>query len=255
MRDIVTFDVETTGLNPKTDYIIQLAMIKLDGTTLQVKETKKCYICPSGEFEISQQAFEKHGITKEFLKTNGVLLKGVAQKIIDFFEGCDILTYNGNNFDIYFLYSNLKDVGFEFNLENRTFYDAFLMYKRLHPSTLDAVYNYYTGKTLENAHDAYNDVKATIEIFKHLQQTEHLTLEEMSTLDENQLFSPERSINKKEVNGEKIITFAVGKYKDEEFINVCKKDPNYIKWFAENIATDYTKRTLKEYYNSKKETK
>lgn len=253
MKDIVAFDVETTGLNPQKDYIIQLAMIKLDAQTLDVKEQKKCYINPDGDYEISSQAFEKHGLTKEFLKHNGVNLKGVGQKIVDFFDNCDILTYNGNSFDIYFLYSNLKAVGIDFNIDNRIFYDAFLMYKKLHPSTLEAVYKYYTGEKLEGAHDAFNDVKATIEIFKHLhrgegERMENLTRDDMNEMEENKLYSPEKSINVRLLDNDQLITFAMGKYKEEEFMSVCKKDPQYIKWFFDNIATTYTKRVLKEYY-------
>lgn len=260
-KDLVAFDVETTGLNPHKDFIIQLAMIKLDGESLNVKEQKKCYIRPEGEYEITPQAFEKHGITKEFLKVNGVNLKSIAQKIIDFFEDCDILTYNGNNFDINFLYSNLKDTGFDFKLEGRIFYDAYLMYKRLHPSTLEAVYKYYTGDELEGAHDAFNDVKATIEVFRHIQDTEGLSLEEMQELDENKLYSPEKSIIVKQVAGSDDstsvyenceIVFASGKHKDEEFMKICKQDPNYIKWFMENVASDYTKSVLRGYYKTNK---
>lgn len=259
MKDIVAFDVETTGLNPQKDYIIQLAMIKLDAQTLEVKEQKKCYINPDGDYEISPQAFEKHGLTKEFLKQNGVNLKGVGQKIVDFFDNCDILTYNGNGFDVYFLYSNLKAVGIDFNIDDRIFYDAFLMYKSLHPSTLEAVYEYYTGNKLEGAHDAFNDVRATIEVFKHLHQSpyeknplntnwEGLTRDEMKKMEENKLYSPEKSINVRLLDDDQLITFAMGKYKEEEFMSVCKKDPQYIKWFFDNVATIYTKRVLKEYY-------
>lgn len=261
-KDLVAFDVETTGLNPRKDFIIQLAMIKLDSETLNVKEQKKCYIKPEGEYEISPQAFEKHGITKEFLKSNGVNLKSVAQKIIDFFEDCDVLTYNGNNFDVNFLYSNLKNVGFDFKLEGRVFYDAFLMYKRLHPSTLEAVYKYYTGDELEGAHDAFNDVKATIEVFRYMQDMEGLSMEEMRELDENKLYSPEKSIIVKQVAGSDDsssvyenceIVFASGKHKDEEFMKVCKQDPSYVKWFMENVASDYTKSVLREYYKVNKQ--
>lgn len=260
MKDIVAFDVETTGLNPQKDYIIQLAMIKLDSKTLEVKEQKKCYIKPEGDYEISPQAFEKHGITKEFLKQNGVNLRSVAQKIIDFFDNCDILTYNGNSFDVNFLYSNLKAVGFEFNIEGRIFYDAFLMYKKFHPSTLEAVYEYYTGQALDGAHDAYNDVKATIEVFRHMHQGpgdkwEGLTRDEMDKMDENILYSPEKSITVRLLEEGKMITFAMGKYKDEEFMSICKKDPQYIKWFMDNVASTYTKNVLKQYYMERRESK
>ena len=31
-------------------------------------------------------------------------------------------------------------------------------------------------------------------------------------------------------------------------MEVSKKDPGYIKWYMENLAADYTKNILREYY-------
>lgn len=256
IKDIVAFDVETTGLNPQKDFIIQLVLKKLTGDTLEVKETRQWYIEPIHAYEITPQAQEKHGITKEFLKKNGVPLKSIAKEILDFFDGCDILTFNGNTFDVNFLYSNLKQIGYEFDINNRIFYDAFLMYKKLHPSTLEALYLHYTGNILDGAHNAFNDVDATIEVFKHLHQGpgdkwEGLTRADMDKMEENYIDSPERSVcYKPGINpDEKIIVFATGKHKDEEFMKVCKQDPSYIKWFMENVASEFTKNMLRTYYN------
>ena len=259
-KHIVAYDVETTGLNPQKDFIIQLVLKKIDSKSLEVIDTREWYIQPIHTYEISAQAQEKHGITKEFLKTHGVSLKDIAQEVLDFFEDCDVLTYNGNSFDVSFLYSNLKQVGYEFDISDRIFYDAFLMYKKLHPSTLEAVYEYYTGKELEGAHNAFNDVDATIEIFKHLHQGlgdkwEGLTRDEMTQMDENKIYSPEKSITIRKEGDEDLITFANGKHKDEEFMKVCKQDPSYIKWFMESVATDYTKKILREYYSKHRPTK
>lgn len=248
-RDIVAFDVETTGLNAQKDFIIQIALVKFDSLTYEVKDSKSWYINPLHAYEITPQAFEKHGITKEFLNKNGVALKDVAQEILDFFDNCDILTYNGNSFDVNFLYSNLKQVGYDFDISNRTFYDAFLMYKTLHPSTLEAVYKHYTGKELDGAHDAFNDVNATIEVFKALHDQEALTTEEMNEMEENKIFSPEKSIK---IVPSGVIYFATGKHKDEEFMKICKQDPSYIKWFLDNVASEYTTKILREYYKSNK---
>ncbi len=253
MKDIVVFDVETTGLRPQKDYIIQLSAMLLDGETLWVKDTRNWYIEPVGEYDIAQGAFEKHGITKEFLKKNGVKLKDIANEIIEFFGDYNILTYNGNSFDVNFLYCNLLREGVEFNLSNRVFFDAYLMWKKIHPSTLEAVYKYYTGKTLDDAHNSVADVQATIEVFKHLRDQENLTIDIMESAEENQLISPEKSIVSKNMDGENKLFFATGKHKDEEFMHVCNTDPTYIKWFFDNVATLYTKRLLKKYYESHKD--
>lgn len=244
MKDIVAFDVETTGLNPRNDFIIQLSCMLLDGETMIVKNKQNWYINPDCKYEISQQAFEKHGLTKEFLKEHGNKLKDISQDIINFFGDYDILTYNGNSFDINFLYFNLLNIGVEFDINGRNYYDAFLMYKKCHPSTLEAVYKYYTGQDLESAHNATADVEATVEIFKHLHTDENLNRLDMNEMEINHLYSPENSITLK--NGQ--IFFNMGKYKDVEFMRVCREDPSYIKWFFNSVASLYTKQTLKKYY-------
>jgi DNA polymerase III alpha subunit (gram-positive type) len=46
MKNIVCIDVETTGLDPKNDYIIQLAAVKIDGSTLELMDRKQYFIKP-----------------------------------------------------------------------------------------------------------------------------------------------------------------------------------------------------------------
>ena len=246
MRDIVCFDVETTGLSQKEDFIIQLSMIKLNPQLEEVAR-KNWYIKPIHTYEIKTTAIEKHGITKEFLESNGVDLRDIGQEILDFVEDCDFLTYNGNSFDIGFLYKDLKLVGYNLNMEGRTCYDAFLLYKLIYPSTLEAVYKRCTGKDLEGAHNATNDVEATIEVYKALRE---LNVE----VDENafNMVSPEGSIRKVVIDGVESLVFSFGKYKDDEFSSVCQKDPQYVKWFLANVCSEYTFNILKKYCAERK---
>lgn len=69
---IVCFDVETTGLSPIEDYIIQLAMVKFDSQTFKQIDSRNWYIEPAHAYEITPGAHDAHGLTKEFLKENGV---------------------------------------------------------------------------------------------------------------------------------------------------------------------------------------
>lgn len=250
MRNIVCYDVETTGLSIKNDYIIQLSLVKFDPRTFKEIEFRNWYIKPIHAYTIDPGASEKNGLTKEFIEANGVELKSIAQEIIDFFEDCDVLTYNGNKFDINFIIKDLEIVGYYFNLENRIFYDAMLIYKDLYPSTLAAVYKRYTGKELEGAHDALCDVRGTIEVFRHEIQTENQSLEELSKKPYNQIISPEGSIRRLE-SGD--ILFNVGKYRNSEFMDVMSKDPQYIQWFGENVASKRTKQILNEYFRARKQ--
>lgn len=251
---IVCFDVETTGLSPIEDYIIQLAMVKINSKTFEEVDKRMWYIEPAHAYEITPGAFEAHGLTKEFLKENGVSIRDIAPEIIKFVEDADYLTYNGNSFDVKFIHKDLALFGFEFPIDGKVFYDAFSLYKIYHPSTLSAVYKIYTGQELEGAHDAFTDVKATIEVFKGIQKEQNAELADWAEMKENQMLSPEGSIRRATNMGQEgdYIVFAVGKYKDTEFCEVLRKDPLYIRWFGANVASGYTKRILNEYVSRKR---
>jgi hypothetical protein len=80
-------------------------------------------------------------------------------------------------------------------------------------------------------------------------QTHGLTYEDINEYQENNLLTPDGTIRNVAAADEELkIVFAVGKYKDSEFMDVIKKDPSYIKWYMENLASDYTKKVLREYY-------
>lgn len=253
-NNVVCFDVETTGLNPVNNFIIQLAMVKFDLKTFETIDQRNWYIKPAHVYEISPEAQSKHGITKEFLEENGVTIKSIAQEIIDFVSDSDYLTFNGNTFDVKFLYKDLEMFGFTLPMKDKIFYDAFSLYKTYHPSTLEAIYKNYTGKDLEGSHNAFNDVNATIEVFKHLQKETGVDIAEWAESPSCQMLSPEGSIRRASHPGsdENIIVFACGKHKDEEICEVLAKDYQYTKWFAENVASQYTRDILRKYVQEKR---
>jgi DNA polymerase-3 subunit epsilon len=246
---IVAWDTETTGLNPKEDFIIQLACVKFEKATGDVIAEKSWYIKPAHSYTISPKAQEVHGLTKEFINENGVYFKEIYQEFFKLIEDSDLLTYNGNSFDIKFLNEECKRWGLELPVYGKMFYDSFSMECRFAPRNLGAVFKKYMGYELEGAHDALQDVKATVKVFQEQIKQNNLTYEDINLYQENNLLTPDGTIRNAAAPGEDLkIVFAVGKYKDSEFMDVSKKDPSYIKWYMENLAADYTKKVLKEYY-------
>lgn len=246
-KHIVAFDVETTGLSFTTDYIIQIAGVKFDNE-FNVIDTFETLVKPIKDFEIAEGALEKHGITKEIILTEGADLKTVAENFTKFIDGCDMLSYNGRNFDVRMISKDFASVGVSFDLD-RVFFDSLLLESKLNPRTLESVYKRYTGKELENAHNALYDVLATIEVFKHQVQTystQDVSLDDIMLFEESTIFCVDGMIKK---DGDNIL-FARGKYKDVEFMEVARKDAGYIKWFMNNPEFDnHTKQTLREYYH------
>ena len=254
MKNIVAFDVETTGLDTSKDFVIQLSGVKFDKDFNILGEFNE-YVCPKSDFEIADGAFEKHGIAKDFLLSVGKWMEVVGKEFLEFITDCDLLSYNGNRFDVKILSKDLKAAGLEFDL-NRTFYDALALEAKLQPRTLDAIYKKYTGKDLENAHNALYDVKATIEIFKHQMDSfrhdveisadpDIAVFDYVANFEESRIFDVDGMFRKED---DKII-FTKGKYRGVEFMEVCKGDPGYIKWFMNNSDfSNHTKNNLRNYY-------
>ena len=251
-KNIVALDVETTGLSFTEDYIIQLAAVKFDNN-FNIIGVFNELICPINDFTITEEAFQKHGLTKETILKEGKSLRDVGHIFSDFVGDCDILTYNGKAFDIRMLVKDLRLVNCSLSLD-RVFYDSYLLEAKLNPRTLDAVYKRYTGKDIVKAHDALYDVYATIDVFKNQLQAfekleEPLHLDDIMSLDESKIVCLDGMIR----NEGELLFFNKGKYRNTEFMEVTKKDPSYIKWFMNNPEFDISiKNVLKIYYNANK---
>ena len=98
MREII-FDTETTGLDSKSDRIIEIGGIELlnhfpTGRTFHV------YINP-GETKVHPDALAVHGITDAFLKDKPPFA-AIVEKLTDFFDGAKWIAHNAS-FDMGFI--------------------------------------------------------------------------------------------------------------------------------------------------------
>lgn len=250
--NIVVFDVETTGLDWKSDYILQLSAMKIRKSDFKILDKWSHYIKPCRAYTINPQAEVTHGLTREFIEKNGEDLKTLAPSFIAFCDGCDIAGYNSNSFDAKFIYKDFALAGCDFPLENRNFYDAFLIEKRLYPSRLAAIFHKYTGKTMEEAglaaHDAMSDVTATAVVLKKQIQNHNLQWEDIDEWQENNLLTPDGTIRNAGLAGEPmLLVMATGKHRDEDIYELCKTEPQYIQWANQNLFSAYTRKKIAEY--------
>ena len=124
---IVALDIETTGLSKKDCGITQLSMIKVDETkNFKVVDTFDTYVKPRPDALWQPGAMTCSGITPETVE-NAPSMSDIAQDVVTFIGDCDILTYNGNSFDLPFLKDELQRVGVELALLGRTVYDSLIL--------------------------------------------------------------------------------------------------------------------------------
>ena len=224
-KPLVFPDIETTGLNKETDSIIQFAAIKVDPITDAIIDSINLYIRPIGPYTITIQAYLKHHIKPEDLKDKPTFPE-VADQIRDFMEGCDIVTYNGNGFDLPFLKAEFIKCGKDFSFLNVNCYDAYVEERRRNGITLGQTFKRYVGCTMEEdglkPHDAFSDVKATHKIFSAQQKIKEYEPEVVLSEDNTIIFT--------EFNNKELPCFNIGKYKGLPVSYISNVDQEYLKW-------------------------
>lgn len=241
-KPIVFFDLETTGINIATDRIVEISILKIfpNGT----QESKTWLVNP--EVEIPAESTAVHGITNEKV-VNEPTFKELAPKINELIADSDLAGFNSNRFDIPLLAEELLRVGIDFEMDNRKAIDVQVIFHKKEQRTLSAGYEFYCGKTLDDAHSAEADTNATYEILKaQLDKYDDIensvdALSEFSSHTQRADFAGFILLNE---DGEEIFSF--GKYKGRTVEEVLKENPGYNSWMQQADFPLYTKKVLRQ---------
>ena len=81
-------------------------------------------------------------------------------------HNCDLAGFNSNKFDIPLLAEELLRSKMDFSLENILTIDVQTIFHKMEQRTLSAAYQFYCGKSLQNAHSSKADTMATFEVLE-----------------------------------------------------------------------------------------
>lgn len=256
-KNLVFFDVETTGLNVIRDRILQIALIKYYPNG-KPEEELKMLINPG--IPISEEAMGVHGITPKDLANKPSFIE-VAQKIYDFIGDADLAGYNSNRFDIPMLMEEFARAGFDFDISKRNLIDVQRIFYKMEPRTLKAAVQFYCNEELKDAHDALEDVRATIKVFKgqlaKYESTDYVDDDkniiaapiknDMPALHE---FTNDLKIidatQRLKYDNNGVIVFNFGKYINLPVAETIYKDRNYYHWIMEKDFSVQVKQTVKK---------
>ena len=160
-------DCETTGVNPNTDRILQVAAVVVNGYG-EVVDQFSTVVKPESPSDYTHGAEHIHGISQEQVQ-NGMPLREALQKLYTISEG-NVFTAHNAKFDIGFIHAESERVGLPSRIN--THIDTLALARRIHADTnrrhtLDAMCEHY-GIQREKAHDAHADASATAELLIHL---------------------------------------------------------------------------------------
>ena len=248
-KTVVFFDLECTSINynPDNVRIIEFAGVKVDLNTFE--EIERLYFkCNNGDIHISKEAYEVHGISEDDVKDLPTF-HDRAKEVFDFIDGYAVGGYNCVFYDIPILYSSFLRAGLNWNYRTLNVYDVYLNYKYHNSGKLAEVYKKYTGKELDNAHDAFADTMATLEIYKYQRNhNEEFVNDNLTHFQYHMDIAGNYMYRINETTGAKEVYVNFGKWKGTKIDDV---DIKYFEWVANNTegfpvdTINLTKKILK----------
>lgn len=228
-KPLVVFDIESTGISPRKDRIIELAAIKVmpDGS-----EIEKCWLL-NPTIPIPPETTAIHGISDEIVKDCPTFAEK-AEEIFAFFEGCDVSGFNADRFDIPCLEEEFARTGRNFASSSRRHVDVQRIYHKMEPRDLTSAVRLYLGRDHTGAHGAEADTRATLEVLK-AQMARYPQLPKTSA-EMDEYLAPRDPMNADRngllrwVDGELTVNF--GRKKGESLRRLLINEPNYLRWIV-----------------------
>jgi DNA polymerase-3 subunit epsilon len=241
-RPLAIVDLESTGVDPRDDRIVEISILKLrpqrdpDHWTRRVNPGRP----------IPAEATAIHGITDADVAREPSFAK-LAAEVERVLEGCDLCGYNLLRFDLKLLLSELRRAGVSFRVQGRRLIDPCRIFHQREPRDLVAAMQFYCARDHAGAHGAEADVLATIAVleaqlhrYADLPGTIgalHDHFRDPATVDVDGMFArrPDGSI-----------VFTRGKYQGRTLDDIAATNRDYLEWMLRGDFFDDTKAVVSQ---------
>ena len=164
LNNYVVVDLETTGLNPKSDKIIEIGAVRVENG--QVTETFSTYVNPFRKLE--ERIVKLTGITQEMVDSAPKIAEVLPQFLA--FEKELPLVGHKILFDYSFLKKACQNEGYDFERTGvDTLHISRIVFPELPSKTLQAMCEYFQIPLM--AHRAFEDASATKQLYELLKET------------------------------------------------------------------------------------
>ena len=165
VRPLVFLDIETTGLDPRHDRIVEISLMKVfppgeDGTSPE-PVVRTLRVNPGAPIPPGATAI--HGITDDDVAGEPPF-ETVARGLLDLIDDCDFAGFGVRRFDLPLLVAEFRRAGLVFEIAQRSVIDGKDIFHHKEPRTLSAAYAVYCQGELHAAHSAEADMIASRDV-------------------------------------------------------------------------------------------
>lgn len=226
-RPLVFFDLETTGVDPARDRIVELCILRVEPDGSRQSRTRR--INPGRP--IPPEATAVHGITDDDVRDEP-RFDQVARGLLELLDGADLAGFNIVRFDVPMLDAELQRCKLDLDLASRRVVDSMAIFHKMEPRNLTAAVRLYLDRDHDGAHGAEADVLASAEVLEaQLARYDELPAD-IEALDAWSRGGPGAvDLNGKFVwrEGEVVVNF--GKHQGTPLRQLVDRSPDYLKWF------------------------
>lgn len=243
-RPLAVLDLETTGLNPRLDRIVEIAILKL----MPNGERKDYAFLVNPGIPIPPTVIAIHGITDEDVADAPTFLE-LAPKINQILDGCDLAGFGIERYDAQMLREEFARSGIKFEEKGRRVIDAQQIFHKKEPRNLTAALAFYCNEEHTGAHRAKDDCEATLKVLAaQLEYYPDLPRD----LDELDSFSSRRQGDWVDqtgklrwLNGEVAINFGT-KHFGKSLRLLLEKDNSFAHWILKSDFPHDTKEIVSQ---------
>jgi DNA polymerase-3 subunit epsilon len=240
-KPLAVIDLETTGLDPQKDRIVEISVLRIvpDG-----RRTQRTHRLDPG-VPIPAEATAVHGITDADVAGEPTFAD-VARGLLALLEGCDLCGFNLKRFDLRVLHAEFARSGHALRLEGRAVIDPMEIFHRREPRNLEAAVRFYLGREHDGGHSAAADVLATAAVLDALVARYpdlprsvaglHGRFADPDCVDSDGFF--------KRVEGQ--VRFVKGKHRGQPLDAVASQSPGYLEWMLGQSFPEDTKKVARE---------
>lgn len=243
-RPLVFFDTETTGTNPRSDRIVEIACVKIRPGGAREDFVRR--LSPGVPIPAASTAI--HGI-READVAGLPRFRDIAPQLAAFLEGADLAGYNITGFDLPVLRSEFLRAGVPFEIADRRIVDAQRIFFSREPRHLAAAARFYCQTDHAGAHGALADAEMTLRVLEgqlaryvELPRTV-VELHEQFCAGLDQDIDPEGRIRL--INGEPTINF--GKNRGRLLRDISREEPGFLRWIIKGDFSEPVKQIARKY--------